>query len=160
MTDKLPISPRGTRGRRVTTFFFKVLSPLAAGQISRYRKRASTEPEKMGRVPLVLLTTLGTKTGRERTSVLGGFEEAGGDWLIVGSKGGSISHPAWFRNLANNPDNVWLEVGKRKFRVEPELLKGEEYEEAYRRVVADSPQYASYRKVTDREIPVVRLKPV
>lgn len=158
MTDKLPVSPRGTRGRRVTTFFFKLLSPLAGVQISRYRK--NPEPQKMNGVPLVLLTTVGTKTGHERTSVLGGFEEANGDWLVVGSKGGSISHPAWFVNLANNPDKVWLEVGQRKFRVEPQLLKGDQYEEAYQRVVKDSPQYASYRKVTDREIPVVRLKPV
>lgn len=158
MTDKLPISPRGTRGRRVTTFFFKLLSPLAGVQISRYRK--NPEPQKMGGVPLVLLTTVGAKTGHERTSVLGGFEEPNGDWLVIGSKGGSISHPAWFVNLANNPDMVWLEVGRRKFRVEPQLLKGDHYEEAYKRVVADSPQYASYREVTDREIPVVRLKPV
>lgn len=156
MTDELEISPRGTRGRRITTFFFKLLRPLEAGQISRYRKK--TEPQKMGNVPLVLLTTIGAKTGQERTTVLGGFEEASGDWLIVGSKGGSISHPAWFINLAKNPDNVWLEVGRRKFKVTPELLKGDEYEKAYQRVVSESPGYAGYRKVTDRAIPVVRLR--
>jgi len=154
---KIEIPPRGTRGRRITDFFFRLLKPLAASQVSRYRKSASAEPPKMGKVPLVLLTTVGARTGRERTSVLGGFEESDGSWLVVGSKGGSATHPAWFINLAKKPDNVWLEVGNRKFKVRPELLKGEEYEAAYRRVVDDSRQYAGYRKVTDREIPLVRL---
>ena len=158
MTAPITIPPRGTRGRRITVFLFKLLRPLASGQISRYRKRDSPEPEKMGKVPLVLLTTVGAKTGRERTCVLGGFEEQDGNWLVVGSRGGSISHPDWFINLAKNPDKVWLEVGNRKSRVQPELLKGAEYEAAYSRVVADSPPYGGYRKVTDREIPIVRLK--
>lgn len=156
---KIEIPPRGTRGRRIIDFFFRLLKPLSASQISRYRKNASAVAPKMGKVPLVLLTTVGARTGRERTSVLGGFEEADGSWVVVGSKGGSRTHPAWFINLANNPDDVWLEVGNRKFRVQPELLKGDAYEAAYRRVVADSPQYAGYRKVTDREIPLVRLRP-
>ena len=155
---KIEIPPRGTRGRRITDVFFRLLKPLSASQISRYRKNASAEPPKMGKVPLVLLTTVGTKTGRERTSVLGGFQEADGSWLVVGSKGGSSTHPAWFINLAKDPDRVWLEVGNRKLQVRPELLKGDEYEAAYRRVVEDSRQYAGYRKVTDREIPIVRLR--
>lgn len=158
MTEQLEIPPPGTRGRRVTDFFFRLLKPLAGAQISRYRKNASPEPPKMGKVPLVLLTTVGSKTRRERTSVLGGFEQPDGSWLVVGSKGGSATHPAWFINLAKDPDRVWLEVGNRKFHVRPELLKDDEYEEAYRRVVEDSHQYAGYRKITDREIPIVRLK--
>lgn len=157
MTVQLEIPPRGTRGRRITDIFFRVLKPLSASQISRYRKSASAEPPKMGKVPLVLLTTVGSKTGRERTSVLGGFEEPDGSWLVVGSKGGSATHPAWFINLAKDPDRVWLEVGRRKFKAKADLLKGEKYEAAYRRVVEDSHQYAGYRKITDREIPIVRL---
>lgn len=156
MTEQLEIPPRGTHGRRVTEFFFRLLSPLLAGQVSRYRKKS--EPEKMGKVPLVLLTTVGARTGRERTCVLGGFQEEGGDWLVVGSKGGSITHPAWYINLAKKPDNVWLEVGPEKFRVTPELVKGGDYETARRRVISDSPQYSGYWKVTDRLIPIVRLR--
>ena len=155
---RIEIPPRGTRGRRITEIFFRLLKPLSASQISRYRKNASAEPPKMGKVPLVLLTTVGSRTGHERTSVLGGFQEADGSWLVVGSKGGSATHPAWFINLAKDPDRVWLEVGNRKLQVRPELLKGDEYEAAYRRVVEDSRQYAGYRKVTDREIPIVRLR--
>lgn len=154
--QQLEIPPRGTRGRRIMEVFFRLMRPLAAAEISRYRK--SAQPMRLGKVPLVLLTTIGSSSGRERTSVLGGFEEPGGSWLVVGSKGGSIEHPKWFINLARNPDKVWLEVGNRKFKVRPELLKGEEYEAAYERVVKDSHQFAGYRKATDREIPVVRLR--
>ena len=154
--QQLEIPARGTRGRRITTFFFRLLKPLAGGQISRYRK--SAQPMKMGTIPLVLLTTVGSKSGNERTSVLGGFEEPDGSWLIVGSKGGSATHPSWFINLAKHPDNVWLEIGRRKFKARPELLKGDEYEAAYDRVVSVSRQYAGYRKVTDRHIPIVRLR--
>jgi deazaflavin-dependent oxidoreductase (nitroreductase family) len=140
--------------------FFKLLKPLASGQVSRYRKSAGAEPPKMNGFPVVLLTTVGSKTGRERTSVLGGFPEDGGSWLVVGSKGGSIDHPSWFINVAKTPDKVWLEVGSRKFKARPQLLKGDEYEVAYAKVVATSPQYAGYRRVTDRHIPVVRLTPL
>jgi deazaflavin-dependent oxidoreductase (nitroreductase family) len=160
MANQLEIPPRGTRGRRITDVFFKVLKPLAGMQVSRYRKNASAEPPKMNGIPLVLLTTVGAKTGNERTSVLGGVQDESGSWLLVASKGGAVTHPAWFINLCKNPDRVWLEVGNKKFPARPQVLKGDEYEKAYARIAAEAPIYAGYRKVTDREIPVIRLTPI
>jgi deazaflavin-dependent oxidoreductase (nitroreductase family) len=157
---QLEVPPKGTRGRRITEVFFKLLKPLAGMQVSRYRKNAKAEPPQMNGIPLVLLTTTGARTGNERTSVLGAVQEAGGSWLLIASKGGSLTHPGWFINLCKNPEKVWLEVGDRKFRARPELLKGDEYESAYARVAASAPVYAGYRKVTDREIPVIRLTPI
>ena len=157
---QLEIPPRGTRGRRVVDVLFKILGPLAGTRISRYRKRSSRELPMLNGMPLVLLTTIGARTGLQRTSELGGFRENDDSWLIIGSKGGSITHPAWFINLCKNPDKVWLEVGTRKFHARPVLLQGEEYEAAYARIVAVSPGYRGYRKVTDRHIPLVRLTPV
>lgn len=55
MTEQLEIPPRGTRGRRVTDIFFRLPRPLAGAQISRYRKDASSEPPKMGKIPIVRL---------------------------------------------------------------------------------------------------------
>jgi deazaflavin-dependent oxidoreductase (nitroreductase family) len=160
MATQLQIPPKGTRGRRITDVFFKLLKPLAGTQISRYRKRATAEPPTMNNIPLVLLTTIGAKTGLERTAPLGAIKKGGDTWIVIGSKGGSIRHPAWFINLARNPDRVWLEVGNRKLHVRPELLKGDEYEATYTELVAVSPGYGGYRKVTDREIPLVRLTPI
>jgi deazaflavin-dependent oxidoreductase (nitroreductase family) len=158
-TRQLQIPPRGTRGRRWTEVLFKLLGPLAGGMVSRYRRNAKAEPPQMNGLPLVLLTTTGARTGKERSSLLGGLQD-GDAWLVVASKGGSAEHPGWFINLCKNPDKVWLEVGSRKFHVRPEQLAGDEYEKAYARVVAASPQYAGYRKVTDRHISVVRLTPI
>ena len=159
-TKQLQIPPKGTRGRRITDILFKLLAPLAGTQISRYRKRASAEPPTMNNIPLVLLTTIGARTGQQRTSALGALKGEGGSWIVIASKGGSITHPAWLVNLAKNPDKVWLEVGNQKLHVQPELLKGDEYEATYTRLVAASPGYATYRKVTDREIALVRLTPI
>ncbi len=91
---------------------------------------------------------------------LGGFQEGDDSWLIVASKGGSKTHPAWLNNMIQHPDDIWLEVGKRKMKVQAESLRGAERDEAYRRVASQAPQYGEYPKKTDRVIPVIRLKAV
>jgi len=78
---------------------------------------------------------------------------------VVASNGGAPTHPAWFINLAKNPDKVWIEVGNRKLAVRADSLQGAEREQALARVAAVAPRYAGYQKKTDREIPVIRLTP-
>ena len=141
------------------SLLMKIGKPFMDMQVSRYRRATSDTPPKMMGFPTVLLTTVGAKTGQERTHVLGGFADGGDAWLIVASKGGAATHPAWFINIARNPEKVWLEVGNRKFRARAESLQGAEREAAYTRVVAVAPQYGGYLKKTDREIPVIRLTP-
>jgi deazaflavin-dependent oxidoreductase (nitroreductase family) len=137
----------------------KALEPLMNMQISRYRKSTGPTPPKMMGFPTVLLTTIGARTGQERTHVLGGFADGDDAWLIIASKGGAATHPAWFINLAKQPDKVWLEVGNRRLHVRPRELEGAEREAAYAKVAAIAPQYGKYPKSTDREIPVIRLTP-
>src|SRR5713101_444779 len=163
MPDMRPIDipPRGSRGAK-TPFggaLMRLFQPLMNMQISRYRRATEPVAPQMMGFPIILLTTVGAHTGKERTHVLGGFPDGGDAWLIVASKGGAPTHPAWFINLAKNPDKVWIEVGNRKLKVVPDSLKGSERESAYTRVVAVAPRYAGYLKKTDREIPVVRLTP-
>jgi hypothetical protein len=62
-------------------------------------------------------------------------------------------------DAARHPDQVWVELGKEKVRVRPELLKGEERGAMWQRVIQASPNYASYATKTDCEIPLVRLVP-
>ena len=157
---ELQIPARGTRGARLSTALFRLLKPLANGQVTRYRKNAGAEPPKFRGFPTVVLTTVGAKTGAERSSVLGGFKQGDGTWLIVASMGGAPTHPQWFINMCKQPAKVWLEIGNRKLQVRPELLKGAEYEAAYARIAAESPGYGKYRLQTDREIPVIRLTPI
>jgi deazaflavin-dependent oxidoreductase (nitroreductase family) len=105
----------------------------------------------------LLLTTVGAKSGEERTASLRRFDEGSRQWLVVGSAGGSVTHPAWVYNLAANPDKVWAEVGRGRFKVRPELLAGDERGRAWARILAEAPQFAAYETTTDRAIPVFRL---
>jgi len=137
----------------------RLAKPLIDMQISRYRRATEpTAPKTMG-FPTVLLTTVGARTGHERTHVLGGFPDGDDAWLVVASKGGAPTHPAWFINLAKSPDKIWLEVGNRKLRVVANSLRGKEREDALARVAAVAPRYGTYQKKTDREIPIIRLTP-
>ena len=105
----------------------------------------------------LLLTTVGARSGERRIASLRRFEEGSGRWLVVGSKGGAAEHPAWVFNLVRNPNQVWAEVDRDRFKVTPEVLVGEERAAAWRRIVAEAPQFGGYETKTDREIPVVRL---
>jgi deazaflavin-dependent oxidoreductase (nitroreductase family) len=111
----------------------------------------------MGRT--LVLTTVGAKTGQKRDAHLTAFPEGGG-WLVVASKGGSATHPAWFLNMARHPEKIWVQVGSRRLRVSAESLKGAERAKAWRRIVSEFSNYGDYEKKTDREIPVVKLTPV
>ena len=135
----------------------RLFKPLIDRQISSYRRTGDSRPKYLD-FPLVLLTTKGARTGREITHPVGGFEQQDGTWLVVASKSGAPTHPRWFINLAKHPDDVWLEIGFRKLKVVPTLLKGKEREEGLARIAAISPRYGEYQKKTDREIPIVRLK--
>ncbi len=95
----------------------------------------------------------------ERTQVLGGFADGDDAWLVVASKGGAPTHPAWFINLAKQPDKIWLEVGNRKLAVKAESLTGDERLAAIARIAKIAPRYGAYQNKTDREIPVLRLTP-
>jgi deazaflavin-dependent oxidoreductase (nitroreductase family) len=160
-TSPIEIPPRGTRGTNIpfSGALMRLAKPLIDMQISRYRRATEpTAPKTMG-FPTVLLTTVGARTGHERTHVLGGFPDGDDAWLVVASKGGAPTHPAWFINLAKSPDKIWLEIGNRKLRVVANSLRGKEREDALARVAAVAPRYGTYQKKTDREIPILRLTP-
>jgi deazaflavin-dependent oxidoreductase (nitroreductase family) len=136
----------------------KLFEPLMKRGIESYRRTGGkNRMSTMMKFPIVLVTTKGAKSGEERTVTLGGFADGAEAWLIVASAGGAARHPAWFNNMVKNPDDIWLEVGARKMKVQGHSLSGSEREEALRRIAAVSAQYGKYPSKTDREIPIVRL---
>jgi deazaflavin-dependent oxidoreductase (nitroreductase family) len=142
------LTPNGTHGAqipRIAMSMMNVMSRLFSGLI---RMRG-------GRI--LTLTTIGSKTGRSRDVDLGWFPDDNKNWLIVASFGGAAKHPAWYYNLARNPDKVWIHVDGRKIKVRPESLKGDERAKAFNAIAAVATNYAEYQTKTDREIPVVRL---
>jgi deazaflavin-dependent oxidoreductase (nitroreductase family) len=136
----------------------RLFEPLVKRGIESYRKTGGTNRmSRMMKFPVVLLTTKGAKSGAERTVTLGGFADGDDAWLIVASLGGSARHPAWFKNMVKHPDDLWLEVGKRKMKVRGDCLTGKAREDALNRIASIAAQYGGYQKKTDREIPIVRL---
>lgn len=160
-TSEIRVPPRGTRGgeARVFSLLMKVAKPVVDRQTERVKKTRSTEQSRFMGFPVGVLTTIGARTGQERSHVVGVFPDGHDAWLVVASKSGAATHPHWFINLASNPDQVWLNVANRRLRVKVKSLQGKDREDAYARVVAVAKNYAAYPSKTDREIPVLRLTP-
>lgn len=153
----MEVTPRGTRGYEPPNLPGPLKSLIVRVGALAYRALGD-HLRVMGR-PLLLLETVGSKSGKRRTAMLGWFPDATDDsWLIVASYGGAARHPAWFLNMVGNPDQVWVEIGKRRFRVKPETLKGSDRAGAWDRIVSLAPGFSEYPIKTDREIPIVRLR--
>ncbi|HXZ75021.1 MAG TPA: nitroreductase/quinone reductase family protein [Streptosporangiaceae bacterium] len=107
----------------------------------------------------LVLTTIGRKSGLERTNPVGWFPGKDGSWLIVASANGAIGNPAWYYNIAAHPDQVQIEVDGRKVAVVAEQLHGTERAEAWQQIITAAPRFAKYEQKTDRELPIIRLVP-
>jgi deazaflavin-dependent oxidoreductase (nitroreductase family) len=155
-------SPVGTYGAKMPggKLLRKLFEVLGRRQIAAYRRSGGTNRmSRMMGFPVVLLTTRGARSGLARTAALGGFADGELAWLVVASKGGAATHPAWFLNMVRHPDEIWLEVGREKMKVRGESIMGDARLEAIERIATISPRYGKYQQQTDREIPVVRLTP-
>ncbi len=109
-----------------------------------------------GKVPTLLLTTTGRKSGNPSTLPLI-FGRSGDDYVVVASKGGAPNHPAWYLNLAANAD-VEVQVRADKFRARAHTATGEERKQLWQKMVGIYAPYAQYQQKTEREIPVVVLR--
>jgi deazaflavin-dependent oxidoreductase (nitroreductase family) len=107
----------------------------------------------------LVLTTVGRRTGIERRTPVGWFPGKDGSWLIVASAAGAPKNPDWYYNLAANPEKLQVEVPGTKVAVTAEQLLGPERDEAWRQITDASPQFARYQRLTDRELPIIRLTP-
>jgi deazaflavin-dependent oxidoreductase (nitroreductase family) len=147
------ITPNGTRGKvfpRNALARFGIRANAAVYRLLRGAGMASR---------MLLLTTVGARSGQERTVPLAYFPDGDDAWLIIASAGGDPRHPAWYLNLAANPDKVWIEIGGRRLHVRPESLSGEERDGRWERIVARASNFGDYQRQTDRKIPLVRLTP-
>jgi deazaflavin-dependent oxidoreductase (nitroreductase family) len=105
----------------------------------------------------LVLTTIGRKSGVERSTPVGWFPGEDGSWLIVASAAGAAKNPAWYHNIAAHPDKVRIELAGRTVAVTAEQLRGPEREQAWRQITAAAPRFAQYEQKTDRELPIIRL---
>ena len=108
--------------------------------------------------PVILLTTVGAKTGKIRKTPLMRVEH-GGQYAVVASLGGAPKNPVWYYNVKANP-RVELQDGAAAGEYEAHEVFGEEKATWWERAVATWPDYAEYQTKTDRQIPVFVLTPV
>lgn len=107
--------------------------------------------------PILLLTTVGRRTGQQRTHPLL-YMPDGSNFVVVGSNGGRPQPPAWILNLLATP-TVEVQVGRRKFRADAHVLTGDAKADMWPRLIGHYKGWASYQELTDRELKVVLLVP-
>jgi deazaflavin-dependent oxidoreductase (nitroreductase family) len=107
---------------------------------------------------LLLLHTIGRKSGVERVNPLAYYPDDG-RYVIIASKGGAPTNPDWYYNLLANP-RVTAEVGTQTFEVDAVELAGEERDLVWKQIVEAMPGFGEYEKNTERIIPLVALTPV
>ena len=146
-------TPTGTRGGRQPRpgLILRLINKNAA---SRFRRTG-----KMLGFHGLILTTVGARSGAERTSPVGWWPGPDGSWLIVAAANGAARNPAWYHNIAAHPGNVQIEVDGRRIGVTAEQLHGAERAQAWQQIAATTPRFAQYQDKTDRELPVIRLVP-
>jgi deazaflavin-dependent oxidoreductase (nitroreductase family) len=133
------------------------IKAMSAANTWLYRTTGGRLGGKMGGAPLLLLTTIGRKSGQPRTTPLIYLAD-GDDLVIVASKAGMDDHPLWYTNLVANPD-VEVEVGPKRETRRARTATTEEKARLWPRLVAIYPSYEAYQKRTEREIPVVVMSP-
>ena len=117
-----------------------------------------TKGTELNGMRVILLTTIGAKTGKIRKTPLMRVEHDG-RYAIVASLGGAPKHPVWYYNVTANP-RVELQDGTVSGDYEAREVFGDEKAQWWERAVAAYPDYADYQTKTDRQIPVFVLSPV
>jgi deazaflavin-dependent oxidoreductase (nitroreductase family) len=126
-------------------------------QVEEYERSGGTSGTTLRGLPVILLTTVGAKSGKLRKVPLMRVEHEG-RYAAVASLGGAPKHPVWYHNVLADP-HVELQDGTVKQDMVAREVTGEEKARWWERCVAAFPDYADYQKKTDREIPVFVLEP-
>lgn len=132
-------------------------SKRAADQVALYEESGGTKGNTMIGKPVVILTSMGARSGKIRKTPLMRVEHEG-EYAVVASLGGAPTHPVWYYNLKANPQ-VELQDGPSPQPMQAREVTGEEKAVWWARAVEAFPNYASYQEKTDREIPVFVLEP-
>lgn len=108
----------------------------------------------------LLLRTRGRRSGRERKVALPFWQDEDDAPIVVASYAGAPEHPGWYLNLADRSANpeVYVRIRDRAYWSEPEILDGDEYRAVWEALTGDRPFYRDYQALTERRIPLVRLR--
>ena len=121
--------------------------------IDQYRANSGKTDHPL---PLLLLTTTGAKSGETRTHPVA-YSRDGDRLIILASKGGAPTNPAWYHNVLAHP-RVTVELGAERFQARAIPAEGDEYERLYTQHASEMPNFGEYRHKTTRKIPVIILE--
>lgn len=130
----------------------------ARRQAERYEASDGEEAGELRGRPIIVLTSVGAKTGKLRKTALMRVEHDG-TYAVVASLGGAPRHPVWYYNLKANP-HVELQDGPMKRDYRAREVTGDEKALWWERAVETWPDYARYQTKTSRQIPVFVLDPI
>lgn len=141
---------------------FAWLLPYVLPKVDPFLLRVSggdiSIPQVFTGLPVILLTTTGAKSGKERTNPVMGIQQEDG-WVLIASNWGKERHPAWYYNLRENPRVKITDDGTREYVAE--MVTGDKREEYWQMAADLYVGFDAYEKrAGDREIPVVELTPV
>ena len=136
-----------------TVLFFKLFMFV---QITLFRLTNGRLMASMRGMPVLLLNTVGRKTGKKRTTPLMYIKD-GDDYIITASNNGRDHHPGWFYNLKESPQ-VTIEVPGQKLLVNASVATKEQSARLWPELISKAPFFDKYRKGTLRDIPMVILR--
>ena len=137
----------GTRGLRWTGKLNTPLYRLSGGRIGG----------RVGRAPVLLLTTTGRKSGQPRTAPIVYLAD-GENVVLINTNAGNAKIPAWSLNLKANPE-AEVELGRKRQPVRARVAEGEERADLWRKHVEQFEGFDRYKQKLDREISVFVLEP-
>lgn len=123
--------------------------------IDEFRANNGTVSGPMAGAPLLLITTIGAKSGEERVNPLA-YSRDGDRIVIIASKAGAPTHPDWYHNIVANPE-VTVELPGETFRARASVADGEERDRLFAERAAVTPGFNDYAAKAGRVIPVVLL---
>lgn len=123
--------------------------------IKEFRANAGKVGGPFEGAPMVLMTTVGAKSGQTRVNPVM-YRTDGGRMYVFASKAGAPTNPDWYHNIVANPE-MSVEVGTDSYDVTATEIKGAERDRIYADQANEYPGFAEYEAKTDRVIPVVAL---
>lgn len=124
--------------------------------VTEFRANGGKVGGQFANAPMLLLTTIGAKSGQTRVNPLV-YTTDGDHMVIMASKGGAPTNPDWYHNVVANPV-VTVEVGQEQFQARATVAEGAERERLFNQMAAQMPGFAEYQEKTTRQIPVVVLE--
>ena len=125
-------------------------------QVEKFEASNGQEANTLNGDPIVVITSIGAKSGKLRKNPVMRVERDG-TYVAIASKGGAPEQPEWYYNFVEHPE-VELQDGAEKHTYVARIAQGEERADWWQHAVATWPTYGEYQKKTDREIPVFLLE--